>query len=118
MPSKTVTQEVVDEMGKTFKKKTDDIMHFHIEGKASISNSRENGHYSPVSCASYLNTVNPEKAADGLKAYIDKELENAKNENVTPMTKEQLTRRFDLTEKSRFYYRNNKDEANVFNFKI
>ena len=118
VPSKTVTQEVVDEMGKTFKKKTDDIMHFHIEGKASISNSRENGHYSPVSCASYLNTVNPEKAADGLKAYIDKELENAKNENVTPMTKEQLTRRFDLTEKSRFYYRNNKDEANVFTFKI
>ena len=118
VPSKTVTQEVVDEMGKTFKKKTDDIMCFHIEGKASISNSRDNGHYSPVSCATYINTVDPEKASLGLKAYIDKELEHAKNENVTPMTKEQLTRRFDLTEKSRFYYRNNKDEANVFTFKI
>ena len=118
VPSKTVSQEVVDEMGKTFKKKTDDIMHFHIEGKASISNSKENGHYSPISCASYINTVDPEKAHIGLKEYIDKQLENAKNENVTPMTKEQLTRRFDLTEKARFFYRNNKDEANVFTFKI
>ena len=118
VPSKTVTQEVVDEMGKTFKKKTDDIMNFHIEGKACISNSRENGHFSPVSCATYINTVDPEKAQLGLKEYIDKQLENAKNENITPMSKEQLTRRFDLTEKARFFYRNNKDEANVFTFKI
>ena len=118
VPSKTVTQEVVDEMGKTFKKKTDDIMNFHIEGKASISNSKENGHYSSVACAAYINTVDPEKAQIGLKEYIDKQLENAKNENVTPMTTEQLTRRFDLTEKARFFYKNNKDEANVFTFKI
>ena len=118
VPSKTVSQEVVDEMGKTFKKKTDDIMHFHIEGKASISNSRENGHYSPVSCATYINTVDSEKASLGLKEYIDKMIEISKNENTTPMTNEQLTRRFDLTEKARFFYRNNKDEPNVFTFKI
>ena len=118
VPSKTVSQEVNDEMGKTFKKKTDDIMSFHIEGKASISNSRENGHYSPVSCATYINTVDPEKASLGLKEYIDKMLETAKNENITPMTNEQLTRRFELTEKARFFYRNNKDEPNVFTFKV
>jgi DNA-directed RNA polymerase subunit L len=118
VPSKTVSQEVVDDMGKTFKKKTDDIMHFHIEGKASISNSRENGHYSPVSCATYINTVDPERASLGLKEYIDKMIETAKTENVTPMTQAQLTRRFELTERARFFYRNNKDEPNVFTFKI
>ena len=118
VPSKTVSQEVIDEMGKVFTKKTDDIMKFHIEGKASISNSRENGHYSPVSCATYINTVDSEKAKLGLKEYISKMLEIAKNENITPMTTEQLTRRFDLTEKARFFYKNNKDEPNVFSFKI
>ena len=118
VPSKTLSQEVVDDMGKTFTKKTDDIMCFHIEGKSSISNSRENGHYSPVSCATYINTVDPEKADLGLKAYIDKELEKSKNENLTPMTNEQLTRRFNLTEKARFFHRNIKDEPNVFTFKI
>ena len=118
VPSKTVSHEVVDEMGKTFTKKTDDIMRFHIEGKASISNSRENGHYSPVSCATYINTVDPDKAKIGLKEYTDKMIEGAKTENVTPMTNEQLTRRFDLTEKPRFFYTNNNDEPNVFTFKI
>ena len=118
IPSKTVSQEVVDEMGKTFTKKTDDVMHFHIEGKASISNGRENGHYSPVSCASYINTVDPEKANIGLKEYIEKMVEAAKNENITAMTNDQLTRRFELTEKARFFYKNTKDEPNVFTFKI
>jgi len=118
VPSKTLSKEVVDEMGKVFTKKTDDIMKFHIEGKASISNCKDNGHYSPSSCATYINTINPEKARLGLKTYIDKEIENAKNNEVTPMTKEQLTRRFDLTEKARYFYTNNKEEPNVFTFKI
>ena len=118
VPSKTVSQEVVDEMGKVFTKKTDDIMKFHIEGKASISNCKENGHYSPSSCASYINTVSPVKASLGLKTYIDKQLEIAKDNDVTPMTKEQLIRRFDLTEKARYFYTNTKEEPNVFTFKI
>ena len=118
VPHKTVSQEVIDEMGKVFTKKTEDIMHFHIEGKASISNSSENGHYSPVSCGTYINTVDPEKASIALKTYIDKEIENAIINNITPMTKEKLTRRYELTEKARSFYTNNKGEPNVFTFKI
>jgi DNA-directed RNA polymerase subunit L len=118
VPSKTVSHEVVDEMGKTFTKKTDDIMRFHIEGKASISNSTENGHYNPNSCASYTNTIDPVKAADGLKKYIDEQIEIAKTRNITPMTKEQLTRRFELTESPRYFYINEKEEACLFTFKI
>ena len=118
VPSKTLSKEVVDEMGKVFTKKTDDIMKFHIEGKASISNCKDNGHYSPSSCASYINTVSPEKASLGLKTYIDKEIEIAKDNDVTAMTREQLTRRFDLTEKARYFYTNNKEEPNIFTFKV
>ena len=96
----------------------EDIMHFHIEGKASISTSTENGHYSSVACASYINTVDPEKALTGLKSYMDAQNESAKLKNVTPMTLEKLTRRFELTERARFFYTNEKEEPNVFTFKI
>ena len=120
VPSKQVSREVVNEMSKEFTKLTvgDDIMRFHIEGKANISNGTENGHYSPVSCASYINTVDSEKAAVGLKDYLDKQNEIAKLKNVVPMTPEQLTRRFELTEKARFFYTNDKGDPNVFTFKI
>jgi len=120
VPAKQVSREVVAEMAKDFSKLTtgDDIMHFHIEAKASISNGVENGHYSPVAVASYINTVDPEKAELGLKAYIDKQNEVAKLKNIVPMTPEQLKTRFDLTERARFFYTNDKDEPNVFTFKI
>ena len=119
-PSKHVSSKVASEMSKEFNKLAtgDDIMRFHIEGKASISNGAENGHYSPVSCASYINTIDPEKAAFGLKEYIDKQIDIAKLKNVAHMTLEQLTRRFELTERARFFYTNDKEEPNVFTFKI
>jgi len=120
VPSKNVSKEVIAEMSKDFNKLNtgDDIMHFHIEGKASISTSSENGHYSAVSCASYINTVDPEKALTGLKSYIDTQNESAKLKNVTPMTPEQLTRRYELTERARFFYMNDKEEPNVFTFTV
>jgi len=120
VPSKNVSKEVIEEMSKDYNKLNigEDIMHFHIEGKASISTSTENGHYSSVACASYINTVDPEKALTGLKSYMDAQNESAKLKNVTPMTLEKLTRRFELTERARFFYTNEKEEPNVFTFKI
>ena len=120
VPSKNVSKEVIAEMSKEYSKLNigEDIMHFHIEGKASISTSSENGHYSAVSCASYINTVDPDKALTGLKAYIDFQNESAKLKNITPMTPEKLKRRFELTERARFFYTNDKEEPNVFSFKI
>ena len=119
-PSKQVSKDVVEEMAKEFNKLAidEDITHFHIEGKATISNGSENAHFSAVACASYINTVDPDKALSGLKEYIDKQNETAKLKNVTAMTPEQLTRRFELTERARFFYTNDKNEPNVFTFKI
>jgi DNA-directed RNA polymerase subunit L len=120
VPSNTLSKDVVAEMNKEFNKLNigEDIMKFHIEGKASISTAAENGHYSAVACASYINTVDANKANDGLKEYIDKQNEIAKLKNITGMTPEQLTRRFELTERPRFFYTNEKDEPNIFTFKI
>ena len=118
VPSKTVSQEVVAEMGNTFNKAVDEPMSFHIEAKASISNGFENGHYCPVSCACYINTVDPELAELGLKDYIDKQNEISKMQNTAPIDMEILKRRFTLTERARFFYVNDKNEPNVFTFKI
>ena len=120
VPSNSVSKDVVAAMSKDFNKLNvgEDIMKFHIEGKASISTSAENGHYSAIACASYINMVDPNRALDGLKEYIDKQNEIAKLKNVTPMTLDKLTRRFDLTERARYFYINDKEEPNVFTFKI
>jgi DNA-directed RNA polymerase subunit L len=118
VPSKTLSKEAVAEMAKDFDKPPEETMKFHIEAKASISNGAENGHYCPVACACYVNTIDPEKAEMGLKEYITKQNEIAKLNNVEPMTPEQLARRFELTEKARFFYTNDKDEPTVFTFKL
>ena len=118
VPSKTVSNIVVAEMAKDFDKPVDEPMTFYIEAKASISNGYENGHYCPVSCACYINTVDPQRAELGLKEYIDTQNEKSKMQAIETIPMETLKRRFELTERSRFYYVNDKNEPNVFTFKI
>lgn len=118
VPSKTVSQEAVAEMAKDYDKPVDEPMTFNIEAKASISNGFENGHYCPVACACYINTVDPQRAELGMKEYIEKQNEIAKMQNTAPIDMEILKRRFELTERARFYYVNDKNESNVFTFKI
>jgi DNA-directed RNA polymerase subunit L len=118
VPHKNLPGEVVAEMAKDFNKPTEDVMHFHIEAKASISNGAENGHYCPVAVACYINTVDPERAEIGLKEYMDKQIEQAKNIGAEPPSMEKMKRRFELTEQGRFFYLNDKQEPNVFTFKI
>ena len=118
VPYKSVSKEVVDEMTKEFNKPVNEPMSFHIEAKASISNGAENGHYSPVACACYINTVDPQRADLGLKDYIDTQNALAIKQKTAIIALEVLKRRFDLNERSRYFYINDKDEPNVFTFKI
>lgn len=116
--SKKVSNEVIAEMAKDFDKSVEEPMIFHIEAKASISNGFENGHYSPVAAICYVNTVDPNRAELGLKDYIDKQNELAKTQNTAPIDMAILKRRFELTERARYFYINDKNEPNVFTFKI
>ena len=117
-PAKTHTKEVIDEMQNTYSKIVDEKMQFHLEAKACISNGDENARFCPVSCAAYVNTVDPERAKDGLKSYIDAQNVVAKLGNYTPLNVELLNRRFELTERARHFYVNDKGDPNVFTFKI
>ena len=118
VPHKNLSGEVVSQMAKDFDKPVEEVMNFHIEAKASISNGAENGHYCPVAVACYINTVDPQRAEIGLKEYIDKQLEQSKNMGTEPLSMEKMKRRFELTEQGRFFYINDKQEPNVFTFKI
>lgn len=118
VPHQTLSREVQTEMAKDFNKAVEDVMRFHIEAKASISNGYENGHYSPVAVACYVNTVDPKRAEEGLKEYMTTQIEKAKNLGAEPPTLEKMKRRFELTEQGRFYYINERQEPNVFTFKI
>jgi len=118
VPHQTLSREVQAEMAKDLDKAVEDVMHFHIEAKASISNGFENGHYSPVAVACYVNTVDPKRAEEGLRAYIDSQVEKAKNIGAEPPTQEKMKRRFELTEQGRFFYVNDRQDPNVFTFKI
>lgn len=118
VPHSTLSREVQDEMAKDFDKPTEDVMRFHIEAKASVSNGYENGHYSPVAVACYVNTVDPKRAEEGLRAYMDAQVEKAKNLGAEPPTPEKMKRRFELTEQGRCFYVNDRQEPNVFTFKI
>ena len=118
VPHAALNKEVVAEMAKDFDKPVEDVMRFHIEAKASISNGYENGHYSPVAVACYINTVDPKRAEEGLRAYMDEQVEKAKNLGAEPLAPEKLKRRFELTEQGRFFYINDRGEPNVFTFKI
>lgn len=118
VPHKTLSREVKAELAKELDKSVEDVMHFHIEAKASISNGFENGHYSPVAVACYVNTVDPKRAEEGLRAYIDVQVEKSKNLGAEPPTHEKMKRRFELTEQGRFFYMNDRQEPNVFTFKI
>lgn len=117
-PMSTHSKEVIDEMSNTYTKKVDDVMQFHLEAKACISTGSENYRFSPVSCAAYINTVDPQRADEGLKNFIDEHNNMAKTNNFTPLTQEQLVRRFELTDRKKFYYINEKGDPNVFTFKI
>lgn len=118
VPNKNLSHEVQVSMEKDFDKIVEDVMHFHIEAKASISNGYENGHYSPVAVACYVNTVDPKRAEEGLRIYMDTQNEKAKNLGIESSTSEKMKRRFELTEQGRYYYINDRQEPNVFTFKI
>ena len=117
-PYKLVEKEVVNTMSKDFNKPVNEPRTFNIEAKATIGNGAENGHYSPVSCACYINTVDPQRAELGLKDYIDKQNELAITQKTVPIVLETLKRRFDLNERARYFYINDKNEPSVFTFNI
>ena len=85
----------------------------HLEGKASVGTGAMNSRFSPVSCVTFKNIIDPDKYEKALKVYLDKTLSKDDQKNIK---KETLN--FELAHGERFFYTNEKDEPNAFELYI
>ena len=78
----------------------------HLKAKANISNGRDNARYSPVSCITYTNKLDPE-------LYKEKYQEFAKTSNSN-----NPKQTFDITESERCFQKDENNRPKIFEFKI
>ena len=108
----------MNEINKNYDKKIENSVSLKIEAKAVLSNGEENGHFNPTSCATYFNTVDPEKAKVAEVEYVKTQNEYNKMNNLSLIDPEKLKRRFQLSEASRYFYVDEEGEPNHFTFRI
>ena len=89
----------------------------HIEATAVVSNGYENARWSPVSEASFNNKIDDTKKDEILQQI--KDTFKAKNDgNMTADEETALEHRFNIFEANRIYHTNDKNEPNIFEFRI
>lgn len=80
----------------------------HIEGGCIKGSGKDNALFSPVSCAIFVNKVDTDKLDQALQVYL--------NENKG--IKEELTNKFMIEEKERYFYVDENGEPDRFTFTI
>lgn len=110
--------ELINNINSNYETQSNDTVRLHLEGRACVSNGNENGHFEPTACASYINTVDEEKAKLEEEKYIIRENEKAKLHELTPYPEEKLRKKFRISEKSRYYHVNDKGEPDKFTFTV
>ena len=89
----------------------------YIEATAVVSNGKENARWSPISEVSFNNKVDNLKKATVLQQI--KDTFKAKNDgNMTADEEKALEHRFNIFEVDRIYHVNEKNEPNIFEFRI
>jgi DNA-directed RNA polymerase II subunit RPB3 len=83
----------------------------YIKATASKNVGSVHSRWSPVSKCCYHNIVDEELA----KKVLDKKIDENKDENLN---KEEITKRFELLDKQRYFIRNKYDEPSAFKFEI
>ena len=106
------------EMQTTFSKENSESIRLHVTCKAVISSGSENAHFNPSCCACFINKVDEEKAKIAEDDYVRQHNNFTDYHKLTPYDEEKLRQKFRVSEKSRFYHTNDRDEPNQFVFKI
>tara|TARA_B100000575_G_scaffold25795_1_gene17405 strand:- start:545 stop:1837 length:1293 start_codon:yes stop_codon:yes gene_type:complete len=107
-----------DEIDKHIEKEVENTVSLHFEGKATVSNGSENGHFSPVSCVAYINKVDKDLAKIKEDEYVNKQNQITQTNNLTDYPEETLRNRFNISEKSNYFHTNDKGDPNKFIFKV
>lgn len=80
----------------------------HIEGGCIKGSGKDNALFSPVSCASFINKIDPEKVEHALKNYVEEHTGDV----------EELTKKFMIEEQERHFYTDDSGEPDRFTFTI
>ena len=108
----------MNQINNNYDKQIDNSVSLKVEARAVISNGEENGHFNPTSCATYFNTVDPEKAKIAEVEYVKTQNEYNKLNNLSLIDTDKLKRRFQLSESARYFYTDEEGEPNHFTFRI
>lgn len=96
----------------------------HVRFKASVGTAQEHARFSPVSCCTFFNVIDRQKAEEAKRLLIEKTEEAMKKkevgrQNMTAEEKEKLSRRFDVHDAFRYYVKNEEtDEVAAVRFTI
>lgn len=88
-----------------------------LECVPSISNAMKHSRWSPVSCCSYGNTIDKDRASKKFEETLKKH-ENESGKPLQKVEKDKLLQRFNTLEVFRCFKTNKYDEADTFDFKI
>lgn len=83
-----------------------------LSARLCKSNGKENGRFNPTCLAQHKFVIDDKKAEEALKDYL------LNNENKTNKTKEELIRRFNTSQRGRYYYTDHNGDANKFIMEI
>lgn len=90
----------------------------YLKCKLSKGSGSENGKYNPTSVCCYYNVVDEHKAKEGFKEFITSENKIIEDNNLTKISRELLERKFNTSERDRFYHMDKYGEPNKFRFKV
>ena len=103
------------------KDKDEEVNRLYVEAKATIGDccvGTDNSHYSPVCVSCYVNMVDAKLADEGFAKYLVAQKHLAEVNKTTPYSDEFLRKRFDVNERYRFYYKDERGEPNLFTYEI
>lgn len=112
--------EVMNEINSNYEKKDSEYSRLHFEARARIgmATGDHNAHFCPVSCVACINKVDQAKAKLGEEQYVAMENEKTKIHDLTPYPEEKLRRRFQISERERYFHTNDRGEPNKFTYTI
>lgn len=90
----------------------------YVKCKLYKGRGSENGKFNPTSCCCYFNKVDEEKANVGLQKFIIQENKMIEENNLTKISLENLERKFNTSQKDRYFYTDKFGEPNKFVFRI
>lgn len=95
-----------------------DELKLFLESDMTKSIGIEDGRFNPTTCCAYENMIDPNRVQEGLEKYMITQRQYINENGLTELSDEELTSRFNTSQKYRYYHVDDNGEPNKFTFKI